>query len=65
MGFSKLVINDYRVKDFRVQRVFEESTNGNPIRPSKLEAITHRSQVEENAFGLSPERLNKKNFDSR
>ena len=64
MGFSKLVINDYRVKDFRIQRVFDEKTNENKTRASKLEAVTQRSNVEEDAFGLSPVKLNHKNFDS-
>lgn len=64
MGFSKLVINDYRVKDFRIQRIFDDKTNENKIRPSKLEAVTQRSNVEEDVFGLSPVKLNRKNFDS-
>jgi len=64
MGFSKLVINDYRVKDFRIQRVFDEKITENKIRASKLEAITRRSNVEEDAFGLSPVKLHPKSFDS-
>ena len=59
MGFSKLVINDYRVKDYRIQRVFNTHSQ---VRPSKVD--TPRSipnPVDEEI--LSPVKLNK-NFDS-